>query len=362
VVLLGGVVAAILLTGRMLFAPKPAQSALDFIPPGRTFFVSVRGGKDFADAVAVLRRQKLPFIGFLNRYLFALEYVLDHKLDTRDVSELCGEDVAVQFFPRFLLVTKTRREYNVFFYLDIKNDSESRHSGVSLRSKFIAPLGKTVHYTFFGDWLVASDDPRYLVSVLKHRGRRRFSAGPETLSSGRVFLGWAGLPGRSVAGLSEIPRAFFRMQSGLICGPSLSSLLLFPRNESLTGHVSPSSGLVFFQGLPVGRKGYTVVTGLYETEGYLSYEPAFYIPSGLSPSALHALIADLREKSGRPDLHLAQEIQAGHHVLYDGEILPQLDRKGVLFFLDCPAVARLGVFEPAMNDWLIRAGRIEVRP
>lgn len=362
VLLVASLVAVAVMTvrvGRRLFSPAEPASALDYLPPGRCVFVAVRGAGDYLGWAGVVRGRPLPLVGRLNRLLYALEYAVDRRLTEEDLRELAGEDVLVRLWPRFLLVTRTKRSYNVFFRLRIREDTEARRGRLVYRTKVLPPDGRPLHYVFDRDWLVVADDPRELVRALRRVGRRRFPAGESVLRNSRFVLGWSGLPRRGGQEMEVLRETFGGRREGLVCGPSLGALRLYPKRQE-EEVVSASPGWMFFRRRIAGRSVGVVGVSVFGSEGAVSAEAAYLVPTGLDAKDLRRLVEVLRDETGRPELHLAQEMLDGFHVVYDGGILPVPEREGVYFRLDGAALAREAVFDAEMAAFLRALGKVEV--
>jgi hypothetical protein len=209
-------------------AVSPSQS-WQFFADRKSSFFSVRSFDRYAGDLLELRNIAFPLMGGLNRFLFALEYVVDHELTKTDLNEFLGRDFTLQLGPKFLLVTRTRKEYNVFMYLDIKDDPVVPWGRAVVRRKVLKPLGTTLYYSFLQDYLVVADDLGTLKSFLKRgfkpAARRRWpSAVREGLDGASFIAGHSG--GRGPFAL------LFGARPWLLFGPALNSLKLFARDGS----------------------------------------------------------------------------------------------------------------------------------
>lgn len=345
--------------GRGLFGGREPVSALDYLPPGRCVYVLVRGGGEHLRWVEVLRTRAWPLVGRLNREVYRLEYAAAHRLTEMDWRELVGEEVLVRFWPRFLLVARTKRSYNVFFNLRIRDDAEVRSGGVVYRTKPLPPDGRGVCYAFDRDWLVVADDVRELVRAIRRAGRRVFPVSRQVLEGTRVVFGWSGLPRRGGEELEALRATFGGRREGVVCGSSLASLRLYPEGDE-GSVVSASGGWMFFRRVVEGREVGVVGVSAFVSDGEVSPVWAYLVPAGMRPEGLRGLVEVLRREAGRPELHLAQELVEGFHVVYDGGVLPVPERGGVYFRLDGRVLAREPGFDAEAVAFLEALGRVEV--
>jgi len=361
--------------GKVIFKYTEPVKSLDFIPPGKTFYLSVKNAKDIFSDFNIIRNQKLPVLSWINRYLYYFEYVIDHRLTYEDLVQLAGEDFTVQFWPNFIFVTRTLKEYNAFFYLNIRNDKEFRYSGIVMHEKFIPPLKCSIYYTFFNDWLIVSDSKDSVLKSIKFSGRHFFNAPQKVLQKSRLFIGWNGKI-KEIKNDVEESLKFFqgilnKDKNVIICGENLNLLYVYPQSDDDEKiYVSSDSILSFrfdykliFKDF-VGSKSEGVVSMIdcIPADGFPQGFFIWHIPSGISSKELNNIVNQLRDLTQNSELMLAQEMMDNYHVLYDGKsIIPRLNKERTILFFDGSLLSSLEVFDTDMNNLLKRIGKVEIR-
>jgi len=351
----------ILLSGRQTAAPGLSWR---FFTDYKSSFVSVRGFDRYIGDLLELRNVSLPVMNELNRLLYGVEYAADHDLTRTDFDEFLGRDFTIQFSPRFLLVTRTRKEYNVFLNLNIKDDPAVPWRRAVIHKKILKPLDAELYYSFLPDYLVVSDDLAYLKSFLK-RGvkavsRRRWpSAVREGLDASSLIVGHSG--GRSVFSL------LFGYRPYLLFGPELNSMKLYVKGYSPDTAFDRGS-LVFFNvdpeifgvaGKPLGAK--LMIRDFHLTGKTLSMNYCLLLPDVVPSRRLAALrksVSSLMNPSGSSCLTFPFKPWIA---LSDNPVPPELAATGFVFFADTVRLASLGLFPPEFDRILTDTQSISVR-
>lgn len=163
--------------------PDYPQSVYFLAAGSSTRFFSVRGLSLHVEDILSYREKDLPWTGGANYFLHLIEYSGDQKFSGTDLIELAGEDISVQIKPFFLMITRSRREYGIFYRFKVQEDPVIRFRNISLSVREIRQTGDKLYYFFSGPYLFLSDDLKGLKRFLLQAGRIKLAVTPDFFPS-----------------------------------------------------------------------------------------------------------------------------------------------------------------------------------
>ena len=132
----------------------------------KTLFFSARNFNLYIPLLRQLRNTTLPFIGAVNKFLYSVEYEVNHKLTKNDFEQLLGKDFTIQFQPYPLFIARVDSKDSVFFFLKVKNDKRMNYKGFDIKKRDFQTMPLTLYYVFAGDFLFVSAHLKTIKRIL----------------------------------------------------------------------------------------------------------------------------------------------------------------------------------------------------
>jgi hypothetical protein len=319
-------------------------------------FLSVKSFNEYTEDFVMVRKQDLPLVSLINQYILDLEYQVGHEFTQQDFNELLGQDFALAWEPHFFFVSRTRKEYNVFYYLRTKADPVVQERDIEIRAKKIRGINRTIYYAFSGDFFFAADNLHRLKQVLRSGGKNALS---KEIAGSRVIL----YDGNSNGFL----KVFFNGTRTILWGDSIANLSFLgdeKKNDSfmdvnypLTCNIRLFSGGFFSP--PVYGK--LMITGFNTINGNLSAGYKLLSPLDLKHKRRKIVEQFVLERLHSPSLPLTKR-RTGRFLMYANDPeKPLLRDEGILFKLDLNAASSFPLFSPEFSALLKKSGIVSVR-
>jgi hypothetical protein len=345
----------------ILFPAKPAvppeYSSL-YLDGKRSLFLSLRDFRTMSAAADELRKTALPGVGSVNRFLYIVEYALDHRMSVQDLNDVLGNDFTLQLRPYPLLIARTRREYNFFYYVKTGNDRAVPYRGFTIRVKELGPATPRLYYAFTDTYLFVTDNLRNLKRALMMHPVN-FLLKTSSPRSFRYLL-YDSMPGDALDLLSLYKPL-------RIHGNSLSSLVSQGRRSDDASVFDPEAAA--FCNLDLGkalRTGHSVpgkvlIRAVSVVRGKAFLDCALILPARLSVRTRAKLYAAAAKQFGLNEAPLTETEAGPYRILSTLGWSPALERTDLIFKLDLTRFRDTLMKDPAAQLFLQTAGSIEVR-
>lgn len=331
-------------------------SAAGFMRLGAGSFISVKSFKEHTGDFVIVRKQDLPLVTRINQILLDLEHQISHEFTQQDFNELLGQDFAIAWEPHFLFVSRTRKEYNVFYYLKTKSDSVVQERGIEIRAKKIRGINRTIYYAFSGDFFFAADNLNRLKRVLHSGGKNALS---KEITASRVILHDGNRNG--------FLKTFFNGKRTTLWGETIANLTFHgddKKNNSFmdVNHLLACNIRLFpdeFFSAPVYGK--LMITGFGSINGSLSAGYKLLSPLDLKHKRQRTIEKLVLDRLHSPSLPLTKR-RTGRYLMYaNAPETPLMRDEGILFKLDLNAASAFPLFSPEFSTLLQKWGTVSVR-
>jgi hypothetical protein len=328
-----------------------------------SYFISIKDLRKDSALLSSLRLVSFPMTGKINAWLYPLEYVLDHNLTPVDISDLLGSDFTLQIRPKFLLITRTKREFNFFYYVRIRSDPEIRYRGFVISVKSIHQTGRTIYYTFTPGYLFITEDLRTMKRALTARyPQKPQAAGTESRFMIHDTIGKSGLG------------VLFRTRPIILYGDSLNDLSLKRTLVRENTFFDSTAQCQFNLDLRTFTRSWTPLWGKFIIReftyspdkhggpGRLEMKYALLIPKSFTRMTRKRIEDRAAELFNTPSEPWFEYETGSWLVRANTTYVPDLQETGALLSVDLTTASSWGFLDPPLAEFLKRYGRIAVRP
>ncbi len=335
--------------------PVSVQHSCNYMAGGNTTYLSFKGLKEYSGDLVEIRKTEAPIISTVNFYLTAIEYQVKHNLTRQDFDELLGDDFSIQMEPQFLLISRCRKEFNVFFYLDTNPDPVIQSKPYMIKAKEVLILKKKIYYAFAHGFFFASDD----LHLLK-RSIHRLPSGNKKVSNAARFIIHDGRK-------NGIFHLFFSGGAFDIWGNNANALSFignFKQNSSSFDEnnlVWCNVRITDWAKLKKTVYGKFMLKDISVNKNILAMGYQFFSPLDLKSADQHAVeaqvLADLHNKSSS-----LTKRRVGNYLMYANLLTPPIMRDdGILFHAEVERLADLPIFPKELSILFKEIGSINVR-